>query len=75
MTPIATRRLLLFSVVWSLCTISILTLNSIAGSWIPMSQNVLIAFSAITLIALAAGVIFLIRLTRLFLNVYTNRSK
>lgn len=70
LTPLATRRLVLFSVIWSACTISLMALSSMAGSWFSLTLTIGYAIFALTLVTLMTGVIFLIRLTKLFLNLY-----
>jgi len=70
LTPLATRRLVLFSVVWSVCTVSLIALSGMAGSWFSLTLNLAYAIFGLTLATLAMGVFFLIRLTRLFISYY-----
>jgi len=70
LTPLATRRLVQFSVIWSACTIALMALSSMAGSGFSLTLNVGYAIFALTLVTLVTGVFFLIRLTRLFLSIY-----
>jgi len=70
LTPLATRRLVLFSAIWSACSISMLTLSSMAGSWFSLSLTLAYVIFALTLATLMTGVFFLIRLTKLFLSIY-----
>ena len=70
MTPVAIRRLVLFASIWSVCSISILFLARVAGSWFSLTLTLGYAIFGLTFMALAAGVFFLIRLTKLVLSLY-----
>jgi len=49
---------------------SLMALSSMAGSWFSLTLTIGYAIFALTLVTLMTGVIFLIRLTKLFLNLY-----
>ena len=70
LTPLTTRRLVLLSVIWSTCTIALMEISSMAGSWFSLTLTIGYAIFTLTLVTLVTGVFFLIRLARLFLNIY-----
>ena len=63
-------RLVLFASIWSVCSISILFLYSVAGYWFSVTLTLGYALFGLTFVALAAGIFFLIRLTKLVLSLY-----
>ena len=70
LTPLAHKRLVLFSVIWSACTVSLIAISSMAGSWFALTLTLGYVIFALTLVTIITGVIFLIRLSKLFLSLY-----
>jgi len=70
LTPLATRRLVLLSVAWSVCSISLIALSGMAGSWFSLTLNLAYVIFGLTLATLTTGVFFLIRLTKLVISYY-----